>query len=385
MSNYAASGNPPNGSRNISEVVRKEFKLIESAISSKAEVGGLSGTSITSLTIGTGIKVLTIQPNKDLIIGMSVFIADSANPANNMLGLITQYTASTGLLRVNVTSVGGSGTKTSWIVGMSSPAGVTLGNNTFTGFQNYAQATVVSSATTSDIWTAGGNQVIFTGTATVTAFPPAPQPGADRQLICTGACSFTSSANLLIAGTPIGNTYVAHANDVINVYALSVSQFLLTLERYDGKPNLIIPNTKLDVMNGTPGVGSVNTRIRRFLTVNANTGEGTDWTFAQSSTLGDSITILRSGVYSVYYLEFQQSSNGHFGISINSNQLSTSIASINTDHIFSSMSSSTTNYSSVCQSRTAYIAASSVLRAHVGSSTFNNDNVYNRLIVERIS
>ena len=138
-------------------------------------------------------------------------------------------------------------------------------------------------------------------------------------------------------------------------------------------------------MNGTPGVGSTNTRIRRFLTVNTNTGEGVDWTFAQSATLGDSVTILRSGIYSVYYLDFQQLNNGVFGVSINSTQLTTSISAINTAHIFSSSMSSATNYSAVPQSRIAYIASSSVLRAHVSSGTFNNSDINNRLIIERIA
>ena len=52
------------------------------------------------------------------------------------------------------------------------------GANTFTGAQNFARATVASHATTAGIWAAAGNQIDFTGTATVTAFPNAPQGGA---------------------------------------------------------------------------------------------------------------------------------------------------------------------------------------------------------------
>ena len=161
--------------------------------------------------------------------------------------------------------------------------------------------------------------------------------------------------------------------------------FILTIEKASGKPNLIITNTKLDVMNGTTGVGSTNTRIRRFLTVNTNTGEGVDWTFTQSATLGDSVTILRSGVYSVYYIEYQQVTNGYFGVSINSTQLSTSIATINTAHIFSSMMTSGSNNSAISQSRTSYIASSSVLRAHTQGAVFTNSDTNNRLIIERIA
>ncbi|MEK7107238.1 MAG: hypothetical protein AAB899_03575, partial [Patescibacteria group bacterium] len=54
---------------------------------------------------------------------------------------------------------------------------------------NLARATVASHATTADIWTVPGNQIDWTGTATTTAFPNAPQGGVERVLICAGACS----------------------------------------------------------------------------------------------------------------------------------------------------------------------------------------------------
>ena len=384
MSNYAVTGNPPNGSRNISEQLRREFIAIQNAIATKADTGGLSATSTTTVTIGLGTKTLTIQANKEIVIGMTVFIASAISTSNNMIGLVTEYNTTTGLLRVSVATINGSGTFNNWSIGIAaSSSGVTLGNNTFTGYQNFAQSTIASSATP-NIW-AGNNQIVLTGTATVTGFTVAPQLGVTREIICQSPPSFTAGANMRISGLSSGETYTAQANDVINVRALTVSQFILTIEKASGKPNLIITNTKLDVMNGTPGVGSVNTRIRRFLTVNTNTGQGVDWTFTQSATLGDSVTILRSGVYSVYYIDQQQATNGYFGISINSTQLTTSIASINTAHVFSSMMTPSSNYSSVSQSRTAYIASSSVLRAHVGGTVFNNDNVNNRLIIERIA
>lgn len=384
MSNYAVTGNPPNGSRNNTEQLRREFIAIQNAIATKADAGGLSATSTTTATIGLGVKTLTIQANKEIVIGMTVFVASAISTTNNMTGLVTEYNSTTGLLRISIATINGSGTFNNWNIGLaSSSSGVTLGNNTFTGYQNFAQSTIASSATP-DIW-AGNNQIVLTGTATITGFTVAPQLGVTREIICQSTPSFTAGANMLISGLSSGETYTAQANDVINVRALTVSQFILTIEKASGKPNLIITNTKLDVMNGTPGVGSVNTRIRRFLTVNTNTGEGVDWTFTQSATLGDSVTILRSGVYSVYYNEFQMASNGYFGISINSTQLTTSIATINTAHVFSSMMSSSTNYSAVSQSRTSYITASSVLRAHVGGASFTNDNTNNRLIIERIA
>jgi hypothetical protein len=83
---------------------------------------GFTGTSVTSVAIGTGSKTFTIQTNKAFVIGMSVLIADTAAPATNwMHGAATAYTASTGELIVTVTTVGGSGTKTAWTVSLSAP------------------------------------------------------------------------------------------------------------------------------------------------------------------------------------------------------------------------------------------------------------------------
>ena len=84
---------------------------------------GFTGTSATSLLIEAASKTLTIQTNKAFVIGMSVKIADSAAPSTNwMHGDVTSYTASTGVLIVNVTSINGSGTKTAWTVSLSAPA-----------------------------------------------------------------------------------------------------------------------------------------------------------------------------------------------------------------------------------------------------------------------
>lgn len=109
----------------------------------------------------------------------------------------------------------------------------TLSNKTI----NTARATVASHATTADIWT-GGNQIDWTGIETTTAFPAAPQAGAQRRLICAGACSFTAGANMLIAGVTSGNTVTCAANDIVVVDAVSTTQFKLTRIKYDGTPQV---------------------------------------------------------------------------------------------------------------------------------------------------
>lgn len=80
---------------------------------------GTLSTSTTSLTIGTGSKSLTIQTGKALAKGQTVVIANTASPGDQMLGYITDYNSSTGVLQVEVQSVQGSGTASAWTVSLA--------------------------------------------------------------------------------------------------------------------------------------------------------------------------------------------------------------------------------------------------------------------------
>lgn len=117
------------------------------------------------------------------------------------------------------------------------------------------RATVASHATTGDIWSVG-NQIDWTGTATTTAFPNAPQAGAERTLICAGACTFTAGANLLIDGLASGASITCVANDTILVQAISTTQFKLTR----------LPYTAVDLPKGAD--------IASASTINLNTATG---------------------------------------------------------------------------------------------------------------
>lgn len=236
MSDYTVTNKPANGSWNVSKVLRDEFALIQEAVNSKSDKLARTSVSSTSLTVSIAQKTLVVEPDKDFGAGEVVFISSQVAPSvNNMYGVIASYAIDTGLMVVDITSINGSGTISSWFVTVSSAAGTTLVDNTFTGHQNFARATVASHATTADIWNALGNQIDWTGTATTTAFPTAPQAGASRKLICAGACSFTAGANLLIEGYPTGTTLQCAANDIVEVEAITTTQFYLTFTKYAGK------------------------------------------------------------------------------------------------------------------------------------------------------
>jgi hypothetical protein len=76
-----------------------------------------NGTSTTSVAIGTGSKSFTTQTGLGYQVGMTLRLAFDS--VNYMTGDVTSYNTGTGALVVNVTSVVGSGTRTSWVISMA--------------------------------------------------------------------------------------------------------------------------------------------------------------------------------------------------------------------------------------------------------------------------
>lgn len=121
-----------------------------------------------------------------------------------------------------------------------------------TGPLNFKRSTVASNATTSDIWSAG-NQVDFTGTATVTNFPAAPQAGASRRLICAAACTFTNNANIAVQG---GANFTAAAGDIVTIDAITTTTFRATIAKASGLPTIITPTGWQSITSGSFGTGT---------------------------------------------------------------------------------------------------------------------------------
>lgn len=84
---------------------------------------GLAGTSTTSIAIASGAKTFTTQAGKQWVAGQFLQIASAANSANYMHGSVTSYSGTT--LIMNITDVGGSGTKTDWVISVSGSQGTT--------------------------------------------------------------------------------------------------------------------------------------------------------------------------------------------------------------------------------------------------------------------
>jgi hypothetical protein len=79
-------------------------------------------TSASSFAIGTGSKAFTVDADLDYVAGDWVSIVSRAAPTvDYMIGQVTAYTGTT--LTVNVTVIGGSGTKTDWDVNLAGQPG----------------------------------------------------------------------------------------------------------------------------------------------------------------------------------------------------------------------------------------------------------------------
>lgn len=79
-------------------------------------------------------------------------------------------------------------------------------------------------------------------------------------------------------------------------------------------------------LTGGNGTGSTNTRFRRYTTVLRNIGKAA--TLTQSATLGDSYTINKNGKYAISIMDGSTTGSYNVGISLDSNQGTTSIVSI---------------------------------------------------------
>ncbi len=232
-----------------------------------------------------------------------------------------------------------------------------LAGGNMAGALNGKLTTVASHATTADIFaTTVGNLIDWTGTATTTAFAAAPQAGAERTLICAAAAVFTAGANMLIDGLESGLSYTAAAGDKVIVRAVTTAQFRLTVQPYSATTS----NTSMVRLNTANGHGATNTCIRRF--TNVVTNQGVDITYTDSATLGATFTINTNGVYAISY---NDAINGTFvmGISLDSSQLSTSVASITVSDILSGVASPLVN---LCghAAWVGYLPVGSVVRPH---------------------
>ena len=100
----------------------------------------VTGTSTSSVAIGTGAKSFTTQTGLGFVVGMTLRLAFDST--NYMTGDVTSYTTGTGALVMNITSVVGSGTRTSWTISLAATGANTATGVSFTPAGNIAATNV---------------------------------------------------------------------------------------------------------------------------------------------------------------------------------------------------------------------------------------------------
>jgi hypothetical protein len=114
------------------------------------------------------------------------------------------------------------------------------------------------------------------------------------------------------------------------------------------------------------GYGSTNTKIERFSVTQRNVG--TAITYADSASLGASFTINSAGIYAVEYSCTVTGGSQYGGISVNSNQLTTGVASISASNRVAAAANNNAVDNRAFVATTLVLAANDVVRPHVDSS-----------------
>jgi hypothetical protein len=168
---------PEAGDPNFSSLAYASFQATKQAVDDLNQVGAAyalstNTTSTTSNTIGTGDKSFTVQTNLGYVIGMTIRAASTANPINNITGLVKSYVKTTGALVITVDTGGdsGSGTFAAWTLSLAAVGANSAGDISVTPAGNISASDVQNALEELDTEKSGlATNNTFTGTNTFQA------------------------------------------------------------------------------------------------------------------------------------------------------------------------------------------------------------------------
>ena len=268
------------GVDNTSDAAKPVSTATAVALSGKANASSPTFTGVVTGITKSMVGLTNVDDTSDLAkpISTAVQLALNTKLGADQQGNLVLTKASVGLGAVDNTADVDKPVSTAQNLALQNK--LSLDGGSMNGPINLKGVTVASAATT-PIWSLGGNQITLTGSATVTSFGSAPQVGAERNLILGGTVKFTSGFNLLIEGLAEGQTYIGTVYDKINVMALSTTQSLMTIKRFDGKA-MVGGATGTGTGTGEVTFAGVETLYNKTLTNPALTRQ----TLISASTIG---------------------------------------------------------------------------------------------------
>lgn len=232
--------------------------------------------------------------------------------------------------------------------------------------------TVASAATLNLEAVTDTRDLVISGVVAITAVTV--EAGKVFRCRASGAFTLTNNASIVTQTAAnivcaSGDTFIMRATATNTVEILfftraapavltTGAQTIAGVKTFSSMP--VLPLQSMVRVNGSSGAGSTNTAIRRFTTT--VTTQGTDITFTQSPVNGDSWTTNVNGVYGISYTD-SFNTGSDFGLSLNSNQLTTGFNSITAANKLAAGQTTGANVANTC-STTIYLPAGSVIRAH---------------------
>jgi hypothetical protein len=249
----------------------------ENAVIALNASASLTATSSTGQTIGAGSKTFLTQAGKAFA-GQRLRIMNPLNNAQWMYGNVTSYSGTSLVVAIDDVNPATAGAVVAnWLIGLggekgaSGPPGGLIGGNA-TGAVNLRRANGVPIVSgVADIWSGAGNFMVLNGPGTVIDFPDAPQPGAERTVYVSGATTIQSGSRIFV----YGGTQSLVTGDLLDIEALEVNVFLVTIRKRDGTP---VAHDRGELHNlrqfGSSGVFTATKTGWHKITVTGSSGSG---------------------------------------------------------------------------------------------------------------
>ena len=187
-------------------------------------------TSSTNETIALGSQTFVVETGLSWTTGQTAIVTDASNDANYMAGEVTAYNSANGNLTVNVTVVGGSGTKSSWVVNLSGEVGAagssgTSGTSGTTPFPYSGSADISGSLTVT-----GSNApaVRVSGSTTLTGSLFTSGSNISTGSLITSGSNITTGSFIVSGSNTLSGSFLQSGSTQITGSTLLSGSLLLT-------------------------------------------------------------------------------------------------------------------------------------------------------------